>query len=258
MFVLIGNSGSNHNYIGLTLVNRQPQDNLAYHNQGTHGGVNVVDISNMSHDRIDHLIKNDDPLFMVCFASKWNTDLYTLFKRFGINVIQIIIDSHRECMLINWQEKLRINAMDDTDRIFSKEWEQQQRQTWSPYTKFPIERAVMEWTYKLYDNEFIDVKQSLLCDQYFSFGSMYESINDAVKEFDKFGIRYNGQRYEKWRQSQKLIFDSWQAINNNFDAPGLLKHDYQKGMAIALRGMSESLTPTQCWKQYEQLLKVKS
>jgi len=116
----------------------------------------------------------------------------------------------------------------------------------------------MEWTYKLYDNEFIDVKQSLLCDQYFSFGSMYESINDAVKEFDKFGIRYNGQRYEKWRQSQKLIFDSWQAINNNFDDPGPLKHDYQKGMAIALRGMSESLTPTQCWKQYEQLLKVKS
>jgi len=88
MFVLIGNSGSNHNYIGLTLVNRQPQDNLAYHNQGTHGGVNVVDISNMSHDRIDHMIKNDDPLFMVCFASKWNADLYTLFKRFGINVIQ--------------------------------------------------------------------------------------------------------------------------------------------------------------------------
>ena len=53
MFVLIGNSGSNHNYIGLTLVNRQPQDNLTYHNQGTHGGVNVVDISNMPYSKKD-------------------------------------------------------------------------------------------------------------------------------------------------------------------------------------------------------------
>jgi len=258
MFVLIGNSGSNHNYIGLTLVNRQPQDNLTYHNQGTHGGVNVVDISNMPYDRIENVIKNDNPLFMVCFASKWNADLYTLFKRFGINVIQIIIDRHRECMLINWQEKLRINAMDDTDRILSKEWEQQQRQVWNAYTKFPIERAVMEWTYKLYDNEFIDVKQSLLCDQYFSFGSMYEDINNAVKEFDKFGIRYNGQIYEEWRRSQNLIFESWRAIKNNLNNPSTLKHDYQRGMAIALRGMSESITPTQCWNQYEQLLKVKS
>lgn len=253
MFLLIGNSGSNHNYIGLTMATRQIQDKLTYHQQGTHGAVGI-DVTNMPHDRIKYLIKNEDYLFMVCFASNWNADLYTLFKSFGINVIQILIDRHRECMLINWQEKLRINAMDNADRALSKEWEHQQRQVWSAHTKFPIERAVMEWTYKLYDNEFIDVKQSSLCDQYFLFGSLYQSTTEAVKEFEKFKISYNRQRYEQWRQSQKLIFDSWQAIKNNFNDLRPLKHDYQKGMAIALRGISESLTPTQCWSQYEQLL----
>ena len=83
---------------------------------------------------------------------------------------------------------------------------------------------------------------------------MYQSTTEAVKEFEKFEISYNRQRYEQWRQSQKLIFDSWQAIKNNFNDLSPLEHDYQKGMAIALRGISESLTPTQCWSQYEQLL----
>ena len=149
MFLLIGNSGSNHNYIGLILAGKQPKDHFAYHNQGTHRGGIAVDISEMPFDKIEDIIKQDEALFMVCFASKWTADLYKFFSRFGIKTIQILIDRNRECMLINWQEKLRINATDEVDRVLSKDWENQQRQIWSAYTEFPIERAVMEWTYKL-------------------------------------------------------------------------------------------------------------
>lgn len=254
MFLLIGNSGSNHNYIGLTLAGHSPQHKLTYHNFGTHGDINVVDISNMPFEKVETVIKKQNPLFMVCFASKWNDALCDLSKRLDVNVIQILIDQHRECMLINWQEKLRVNAMDEVDSLLSKDWEQQQKQIWSKYTTFPIERAVMEWTYKLYDNNFVDVKQSKLCDHYFSFGSMYQGGEETVNEFAKFGVGYDKQQYQQWKQSQKLVFDSWQKIKSKQNNPKELTHDYQRGVAIALRGIQESLTPAQCWQQYEQLL----
>ena len=257
MFLLIGNSGSNHNYIGLTLANRQIENKFAYHNQGTHRGTIAKDVSGMSHKEIKRYINDKNPSFLVCFASKWTKDLHQSLSSDGIKIIQILIDKHRECLLINWQEKLRVNAIDDTDRSFSKDWERQQILTWRAHTEFPIERAVMEWTYKLYDDEFVDVKQSLLCDQYFSFGSMYETMDKAIQEFKKFGIDYDNNKYEKWKQSQKLTFDSLYTIKHNLYDLGQLKHDYQRGIAIALRGISESLTPIQCWTQYEPELKVK-
>ena len=82
MFLLIGNAGSNHNYIGLKLSNLKPKNNLTYHDFGTHGGNNTaIDISHTNSNKIEEIIKNSKPIFMVCFASKYKEDLFTVLKK---------------------------------------------------------------------------------------------------------------------------------------------------------------------------------
>ena len=157
-------------------------------------------------------------------------------------------------MLINWQEKLRINPIDDKDKSFSIEWEEQQKNAWQNYTKFPIERAVVRWTYNLYNKEFIDVKKSSNIDSFFLFGSLYESYEQTKSEFEKFFINYSIEEYNNWKVSQKIIFDSWNAIKNNLKTPNRLQFDYQKGIAIALKGIKENISEQDCWLKYESLL----
>jgi hypothetical protein len=254
MFLLIGNSGSNHNYIGLKLSNSKPENSLTYHNFGTHGGTNAIDISHINSNKIEEIIKNSKPIFMVCFASKYKEDLFTVLKKNKVTTIQILIEKHQECLLINWQEKLRVNPENNNDLILSKEWEEQQKNIWKNYTKFPIERAVLEWTYKLYDKEFVDVRKTNHTDSYFLFGSLYESYDHASLEFKKFNIEYSKKEYDDWKRSQKIVFDSWKAIRDNTDTPKKLKFDYQRGMAIALKGIREGIDLQNCWSRYESLL----
>ena len=254
MFLLICNSGSNHNYIGLKLSNIRIKNSLTYHNFGTHGDVNIVDISNISNDKVNEVIKNKKNIFMVCFASKCNNELFTIIKKNKIKTIQILIEKNQECLLINWQEKLRVNPENKKDATFSKEWEEQQRHVWENYTNFPIERAVLEWTYKLYDKEFIDVRKNPHTDSFFMFGSLYDSYDNARLEFKKFDVEYSKEDYDNWRSSQRIIFNSWDSIKNNIDTPKNLNFDYQRGIAIALKGIREHLDAQSCWSRYESLL----
>lgn len=255
MFLLIGNSGSNHNYIGLRLCGIKIKNALTYHKFGTHGKNIILDISNLQYHEIEKNLKNNNYSALVCFTSKFNQDLSNLLKKYNIKIIQILINQNQECLLINWQEKLRIHPEEDKDKSFSKEWEQQQNKIWQNYTKFTIERAVCRWTYSLYNEEFIDVKKNVNADYFFLFGSLYESYESTKIEFKKFSIDYLEEEYYNWKKSQKIIFDSWTAIKKNLETPKILEFDYQKGIAIALRGIKERISEQQCWLTYEDLLK---
>lgn len=255
MFLLIGNSGSNHNYIGLKINKIEIKNILTYHKFGTHGFKNnILDISYSNYIEIEEKLKKNNSIFMVCFASMYNKEIFNLLKKYDIKIIQILIEKNQECLLINWQEKLRINPIDDKDKSFSIEWEEQQKNVWQNYTKFPIERAVVRWTYNLYNKEFIDVKKSSNIDSFFLFGSLYESYEQTKIEFEKFFINYSIEEYNNWKSSQKIIFDSWNAIKNNLKTPNRLQFDYQKGIAIALQGIKENINEHNCWLNYEFLL----
>jgi len=191
---------------------------------------------------------------MVCFASKWNKNLFTILKKNKVTTIQILIEKNQECLLINWQEKLRVNPENSNDLILSKEWEEQQKNIWKNYTKYPIERAVLEWTYKLYDKKFIDVRKTNHADTFFLFGSLYESYDHASLEFKKFNIEYSKKEYNDWKLSQDVVFNSWDSIKNNIDNPKKLNFDYQRGIAIALKGIKEQINAQHCWSKYESLL----
>jgi len=251
-YALIGNSGSNHNYIGLTLSNSNIDNRLTYHNLGTHGNA-FKDISYSTHNEIEKIIKEDDFTLLVCFASKWNNDTFKLIKKHNIKIIQILIEKNQECLLINWQEKLRINFENDDDQL-SKDWEEQMKVAWQNYTKFPIERAIVQWTYKLYNKEFIDVKKTPYADSFFLFGSLYDSYKQAEIEFKKFDIEYSEDEYNKWKASQKTVFDSWTTIKDNLKTPKNLKVDYQRGIAFALQGIKEEINEEQCWQKFKHKL----
>jgi hypothetical protein len=253
MFLLVCNSGSNHNYIGLTITNQQIENKLTYHDCGSHG-IGAIDISYMNYTNIEKIINKNNCKFMVCFSSKWNNEIFNLLKKNKVKIIQILIEHNQECMLINWQEKLRINPQNNEDKKLSTEWEKQQKNIWENYTKFPIERAVMEWTYKLYDKQFIDVRKIIDVDAFFSFGSLYDSYDSAYTEFKKFNIEYSKNKHDDWKLSQKIIFDSWNFIKNNLDTPKNLEFDYQRGIAIALKGIKENIDLQNCWSKYESLL----
>jgi len=252
--LLIGNSGSNHNYLGFKLLNLKVENCLTYHKYGTHKhGSGIIDISLFDIKSIEEFIEKDYSVF-VCHADRWNDSINELMKKHKIKVFQILIEKNQECLLINWQEKLRINPQDKQDKFFSQEWETQQKQIWQKYTEFPIERATFEWTYKLYDKEFIDVKKIQNADGFFAFGSLYDSYESTRLEFKKFDIEYSEIDYTNWKTSQKLIFDSWNSIKNNINTPKNLKHDYQKGIALALKGINEKLNDQDCWDRYKFLL----
>jgi len=254
MFLLIGNSGSNHNYIGLKINKIEIKNELTYHNYGTHGSKNILDISYLNYIEIEEKLKKNNSIFMVCFASMYNKEIFNLLKKYDIKIIQILIEKNQECLLINWQEKLRINPMNNKDKSLSKEWEKQKKNAWKNYTKFPIERAIVRWTYNLYNKEFIDVKKNHNIDSFFLFGSLYESYEKTKIEFKKFSVNYLEEEYNNWKNSQKIIFNSWNDIKNNLEMPKNLKFDYQKGIAIALRGIRESISEQDCWYKYESLL----
>ena len=254
MFLLIGNSGSNHNYIGLKINKIKIKNELTYHRHGTHGNKNILDISYLNYTEIEKRLKENNFIFMVCFSAMYSKEIFNLLKKYDIKVVQILIEKNQECLLINWQEKLRINPMEDKDRHYSKDWEEQQKIAWQNYTNFPIERAIVRWTYKLYDKEFIDVKKNSNVNSFFLFSSFYESYEQTRIEFEKFSVNYSEEEYINWKNSQKIIFNSWNSIKNNLNTPKNLEFDYQKGIAIALKGIKENISEQDCWLKYESLL----
>ena len=255
MFLLIGNSGSNHNYIGLKLTKTKIKNILSYHKFGTHDEKNnILDISWLHYIEIEEKLKKNNSIFIVCSAAMFSKEIFNLCKKYDIKVIQILIEKNQECLLINWQEKLRINPMNDNDKSLSKEWEVQQKNAWQNYTKFPIERAIVRWTYNLYNKEFIDVKKNHNIDSFFLFSSLYESYKKTKIEFKKFSVDYLEEEYNNWKDSQKIIFNSWNNIKNNLEMPKNLEFDYQKGISIALRGIQENISEQDCWHKYESLL----
>jgi hypothetical protein len=257
MYLIFSPAGANINYIGLKLCKIPTKKMFAYHDMGLHDLKKniVIDVSDQPISKIKEFSKNQNIKFMTCINHK--EEHYNLIKENNNSLLplQIIVEKNQELLLINWQEKLRFNnnSLEITKKAI-KEWEETQINSWQSYTKFTIERAVLHWTYKIFNKDYKEIKKIIGIKNFFNFSSFYESYENISNEFKKYQIKYSEQEYNDWKSSQEIIFNSWNAIKNNLDTPNKLKLDYQKGIAIALRGIKENINEQDCWFKYESLL----
>ena len=253
MLLLYAPAGANCNYILGRLLKINIDKNIVYHNVGTHlGKFCVIDRYLDNVDTIKKYLNNKN--LQACIFHFWKQEFNELLFREKIIPLQILIDNYLELVLINWMEKFLLNPSFEADKNAAQEWKNLQKKIWEPYTKFPLERAVLHWLYKIYSNvaEAFENNQSFTKKFYFS--SMYESYDLAKEQFKKFDIEYTKKMYEDWRTSQNKIFNSWNLIKSNIDNPEYLTQFYQRGIAMALNGLKNNLKEQECWDQLSKKL----
>ena len=90
--------------------------------------------------------------------------------------------------------------------------------------------------YKLFDDNFSDIKRVPEIQKVFNWSVMYDTPQATVDEFKKIGYDYTIEEHEKWLESQSQILDYWRKIQENIDNPLQLEDDVHKGIALALHG----------------------
>ena len=257
MYLIFSSAGANVNYIGLKLCKIPTKKMLSYHDIALHDMQRkiVLDVSVNNVSEIEALSKNKDIKFLTCINHR--KEHYNLIteKNYLFKPLQILVEKNQEFVIINWQEKLRFEKMSPNwSKKLIKKWENEQKNVWQTYTKFAIERAVLHWTYKLFDTNYHEVKKIEGIQNFFNFSCFYESYTMVKNEFRKYEIEYLEDEYNDWKLSQEKIFNSWNLIKDNLNSPNKLSLDYQRGLAIALKGITENITEEDCWAQYKFLL----
>jgi flavin-dependent dehydrogenase len=120
-------------------------------------------------------------------------------------------------------------------------WIKWQTDLWKNNSKIPIASAVAEWMYKLFDDNFEDIKIVPEIKKRFNWSVMYESSQATVDEFKKIGYNYSIEEHDKWLQSQTEILGYWTKIKNSVEEPLSLDDDVHKGIALALHGKKYDL-----------------
>ena len=241
MIYLISPAGANGNYLSLKMIGVDTGNTLSYHHLGNHAhwfddkdkkilnfqqlsdktdATRVIIISGMAFNEAKHLITDKD------------------------TVIQNYLDMHREILLLNWFHKTtKPEDRDVSNKIsgYRGAWIKWQTDLWKANSKLPVVSAVAEWMYKLFDDNFADIKRLPDIKKCFNWSAMYEGSQDTVDEFKKIGFSYTIEQHDQWLHSQKLILDHWQDIKNNLDIPLSFDDDVHKGIALALHGKQHNL-----------------
>ncbi len=253
MIFLYAPGGANCNYILGSILKINIDKNIVYHKVGTHSGkFRVIDRYLDNVDTIKKYLDNKN--IKACIFHFWKEEFNELLYEEEITPLQILIDDYSELVVINWIEKFLLNPSYENDKNAAQRWKNSQKKIWEPYTKFPLERAVFHWMYRIYLNvaEAFENNQSYTKKFYFS--SMYQSYEMAKEQFEKFDVDYTKNMYEDWRMSQNKVFDSWNLIKSNIETPECLTQFYQRGIAMALYGQKNKLKEQECWDQLNKRL----
>tara|TARA_Y100000816_G_C26076250_1_gene566593 strand:- start:427 stop:1167 length:741 start_codon:yes stop_codon:yes gene_type:complete len=233
MIFFIAPSGGNNSYLCMKLINKDTGSTTTYHGAGSHSKKN--EIINVLH--IDTM--NEDT--KVIITQDYN-DIKNLVSAED-TVIQNYIDKNREMLLINWFHK-NIEKLGDEPQLqygWRDSWIEWQTDLWKNNSKIPIASAVAEWMYKLFDDNFEDIKIVPEIKKRFNWSVMYESSQATVDEFKKIGYNYSIEEHDKWLQSQTEILGYWTKIKNSVEEPLSLDDDVHKGIALALHGKKYDL-----------------
>ena len=245
MIYFIAPSGGNNSYICLKLVGTNIEGMTTYHDKGTHS--DGKEIINFLH------YANRTENTKVIITENYNNvkDLITA----NDTVIRNNIDKYREMLLLNWFHKNleRLGNAPEVQYGWRDSWIKWQTDLWKNNSKIPIASAVAEWMYKLYDDNFTEIKPIPEITKVFNWSVMYESSQATVDEFKKIGYNYTVEEHDKWLASQSKILDYWQAIKDNVDTPLNLDDDVHKGLALALHGKTYDLNRQQVESKFDLL-----
>jgi len=245
MIYFIAPSGGNNSYICLKLVGTNLDGMTTYHDKGTHSDDN--EIINFLHyaERTENT--------KVIITENYNNvkDLITA----NDTVIRNNIDKYREMLLLNWFHKNLAQLGDEPEVQYGwrDSWIKWQTDLWKNNSKVPVASAVAEWMYKLYDDNFTEIKPIPEITKVFNWSVMYDSSQATVDEFKKIGYNYTVEEHDKWLASQSKILDYWQAIKDNVDTPLNLDDDVHKGLALALHGKTYDLNRQQVESKFNLL-----
>ena len=241
MIYFIAPSGGNNNYICMKLIGKTTGSATTYHVSGSHSAEKII-INLLNYKKGEMT-----PDTKVIISQDYNS-IKDLIKP-GDDVIQNYIDDDRGLLLLNWFHK-NIEAIEDPEYPYLKHgwrdsWINWQRDLWKDVSKNPVASAVTEWMYKLFDDDFSDIKRVPEITKVFNWSVMYESSQATVDEFKKIGYNYTVEEHEKWLTSQSTILGYWQNIRDNIETPLDLEDDVHKGIALALNGKQYDLNRQQ-------------
>ena len=229
----------------MKLINKDTGSTTTYHGAGSHSNKNEI-INYMHIDRVDQDTK-------VVITQDYD-NIKNLVRSKDI-VIQNYINKDREMLLINWFHKNIQRLGDEPELKFGwrDSWIEWQTDLWKHNSKIPIASAVAEWMFKLFDDNFSDIKRVPAIEKVFNWSVMYESSQATVDEFNKIGYNYTIEEHDKWLQSQTEILGHWAKIKNSIEDPLSLNDDIHKGIALALHGRKYDLLRQQVETKFNLL-----
>ncbi len=233
---LVSPAGASGNYIALVLIGKKIPAVLSYHDYGPY-----LD----PEDRVDPQGYVDAKLFD--HIHYWQPKKHSKLLQDKNNlVIQNVVTHKSEFIIINWFEKFWHNASAHHKK-FGSEWMQKQSKLWNTYGKNAIVRAILEWVVNYKKQSFADVVRHDEIKHVFDFGSLYTDYKSSKTQFEQFGVNYPEHKYNTWRESQSVVFNSYAEIQQQ-DIK-LLTKGYQK--AIALSNLEPGLSAEVCWRKYK-------
>ena len=245
MIFLIAPSGGNNSYISLKLIGQASGSTTTYHDSGSHS----------DEKKIINILHYEDrtPATKVVISENYNTVKHLITNE--DTVIQNYIDQHRELLLLNWFHKnLQVLGNGPVVKYgWRDSWIEWQTGIWEKSSKQPIVSAVAEWLYKLFKDDFADIKRIPDIDKVFNWSVMYETPQATVDEFKKIGYNYTVEEHNEWLQSQEKILNYWSMIKDSIDDPLALDDDVHKGIALALHGRKYDLVRQQAESKFNLL-----
>jgi hypothetical protein len=216
-----------------------------YHEKGTHS--DDQEIINFL-----HIAKKNDNT-KVIITQDYNNVKNIITE--GDTVIRNNIDKYREVLLLNWFHK-NLEVLGNENGLqysWRDSWIEWQTDLWKNNSKVPVASAVAEWMYKLFDDNFSEIKRLPEITKVFNWSVMYDSSQATVDEFKKIGCNYTVEEHNKWLASQSTILGYWQDIKNNIETPLNLEDDVHKGLALALHGKQYDLNRQQAESKFNLL-----
>jgi hypothetical protein len=137
--------------------------------------------------------------------------------------------------------------------MYFKDWITAQANLWAPVVneKHVLVRGVLKWYYNLKEEKIIDNIDIPQIKNKFMFDNFYASDFTLIrKEFEQYGVEYKKDMFDKWLDSQKIIFESYTQIKNNLDTPRKLKNFWQTGLALALHAEKYNISEEEVWEKF--------
>jgi hypothetical protein len=233
--VVVHPGGGCGNYILMNLCKIDIKFTLAYHDHGTHSKFDNTGVYDIRSIKNKNNVKG-----ILIITNRYYLDIDKI-KEYNKNTIQICIDEFNELVVLNWflkHESAMINS-----------WQEEQKKHWKG--KYNLEKAVHEWTIKMFDKNFEDIKRIPEIKKTFNFSCLYKNYDKARNEFLKFDIEYKEDTHKNFLLSQKPVLARWQNILVCAEKnPLLLEEYFTRGIALALHQKKLNLSKEEVYDKF--------